>query len=144
MARVPLKTPREIEAIRESGRIVAETLALVGSRIEPGVTTGELDAFAEEYIRSQDGEPAFKGYGHDRNNLFPATLCVSVDDEVVHGIPSGRRLKEGSVVSIDVGVLKGGWFGDGARTFPVGRVAEEKTRLLRITEEALEEGIAKA
>lgn len=144
MARVPLKAAREIDAIRESGRIVAEVLALVGSRVQPGVTTGELDAIAEEYIRSQGGEPAFKGYGHDRNNLFPATLCVSVDDEVVHGIPSGRRLAEGSVVSIDVGVLKGGWFGDGARTFAVGRVAEEKTRLLRVTEEALNRGIARA
>jgi methionyl aminopeptidase len=144
MGRVSLKGPREIEAIRASGQIVAEVLALVGSRIAAGVTTGELDALAEEYIRAQGAEPAFKGYGHDRNNLFPATLCVSVDDEVVHGIPSGRRLKEGEVVSIDVGVKKAGWFGDGARTFPVGAVAPEKTRLLRVTEEALGKGLEQA
>jgi methionyl aminopeptidase len=105
------------------------------------VSAGELDVIAEEYIRSQGGTPAFKGYGHDPSNLFPGTLCVSVDDEVVHGIPDGRKLQEGQVVSVDVGVKKNGWFGDGARTFAVGKVLGEKVRLLRATEEALAKGI---
>lgn len=144
MGRVPIKSPREIQLMRESGRIVAEVLALVGVRIVPGVTVKDLDAFAEEYIRSKAGIPAFKGYGHDRNNLFPGTLCISVDDEVVHGIPDGRVLEEGQIVSIDVGVKKNGYFGDGARTFTVGVVSPEKTRLLKVTEESLYRGIDQA
>ncbi len=144
MANVPVKNAREIGLMKESCRIVAEVLALVGSRIASGVRTRDLDEAAEEYIRSRGGEPAFKGYGHDRRNLFPGTLCVSIDDEVVHGIPDGGKIEEGQVVSIDVGVKKNGYFGDGARTFPVGRVSEEKTRLLRVTEEALLLGIAQA
>src|SRR5512144_710599 len=113
MKRIPLKSPGDIVLMRESGRIVAEVLALVGGAIRAGVETWELDRLAEDYIRAQGAEPAFKGYGHDRNNLFPATLCVSLDDEVVHGFPSRRQLAEGQVVSIDVGVLKGGFYGDG-------------------------------
>jgi methionyl aminopeptidase len=144
MANVPVKNVREIGLMKESCRIVAEVLALVGSRIAVGMKTRDLDTIAEEYIRSRGGEPAFKGYGHDRQNLFPGTLCVSIDDEVVHGIPDGGKIEEGQVVSIDVGVKKNGFFGDGARTFPVGRVSEEKTRLLRVTEEALLLGIAQA
>lgn len=144
MKRIPLKSPGDIVLMRESGRIVAEVLALVGGAIRGGVPTAELDRLAEEYIRAQGGEPAFKGYGHDRDNLFPATLCVSLDDEVVHGVPSGRVLQEGQIVSIDVGVLKGGFYGDGAMTFAVGRVGEESKRLLRVTEEALYRGIAQA
>jgi len=144
MAKVSIKTPREIGLISESCRIVAEVLALIGARIASGVRTRELDAAAEEYIRSRGGVPAFKGYGHDRRNLFPGTLCVSIDDVVVHGIPDGEEIKDGQVVSIDVGVKKGGYFGDGARTFPVGRISDEKVRLLRITEESLYRGIAQA
>jgi methionyl aminopeptidase len=144
MANVPVKNTREISLMKESCRIVAEVLALVGARIVSGVRTRDLDRVAEEYIRSRGGEPAFKGYGHDRRNLFPGTLCVSIDDEVVHGIPDGGTIEEGQVVSIDVGVKKNGFFGDGARTFPVGRISEEKTRLLRVTEEALLLGIAQA
>jgi methionyl aminopeptidase len=144
MANVPVKNTREISLMKESCRIVAEVLVLVGSRIAPGVLTRDLDRVAEEYIRSRGGEPAFKGYGHDRSNLFPGTLCVSIDDEVVHGIPGGGKIEEGQVVSIDVGVKKGGFYGDGARTFAVGRVSEEKSRLLRVTEEALLLGIAQA
>ena len=144
MANVPVKNTREIGLMKESCRIVAEVIVLVGSRIVSGVLTRDLDRVAEEYIRSRGGEPAFKGYGHDRRNLFPGTLCVSIDDEVVHGIPGGGRIEEGQVVSIDVGVKKGGFYGDGARTFPVGRVSEEKSRLLRVTEEALLLGIAQA
>ncbi len=144
MGKVPLKTAREIALMKESGRIVAEVLALVGTKIVPGVETRALDQLAEEYIRSQDAEPAFKGYGHDPRNLFPGTLCISIDDEVVHGIPDERKLQEGQVVSIDVGVKKRGYFGDGARTFAVGRVTPEKLRLLRVTEESLHRGIAQA
>ena len=144
MANVPVKNAREISLMKESCRIVAEVLVLVGARIASGMQTRDLDSLAEEYIRSCGGEPAFKGYGHDRRNLFPGTLCVSIDDEVVHGIPGAGKIEEGQVVSIDVGVKKGGFYGDGARTFPVGRVSEEKSRLLRVTEEALLLGIAQA
>jgi methionyl aminopeptidase len=144
MAKVTIKSEREIDLIRESCQIVAEVLALVGSQIKPGIYTRELDRIAEEYIRSKGAVPAFKGYGHDRHNLFPSTLCVSVDDEVVHGIPNGRQLAEGEVVSVDVGVLKNGFFGDGAKTFFVGRTSHEKMRLLRVTEESLYKGIEMA
>lgn len=144
MQTVPIKSPHEIELMRESCRIVAEVLALVGSRVAPGTPTSELDALAEDWILSRGGEPAFKGYGSDKNNLFPASLCISIDDEVVHGIPNGRILREGQVVSIDVGVRKNGYYGDAARTFPVGTVSEEKLRLLAVTEESLIKGIEKA
>ena len=130
--------------MRESCRIVAEVLSLVGSRVRAGVSLRELDELAEEWIRSRAAEPAFKGYGHDKNNLFPSTLCVSVDDEVVHGIPDGRILQEGQVVSVDVGVKKDGYYGDGARTFVVGQTSEENLRLLKVTEEALYKGIEQA
>lgn len=144
MGRVPIKSRHEIELIRESSKIVAEVLALIGSRIKPGVHTKELDEIAERYIRSRGGTPAFKGYGHDRKNLFPASLCISIDDEVVHGIPNGRPLEEGQIVSVDVGVRKNGYFGDSARTFAVGRVSEEKLRLMQVTEESLYKGIEQA
>lgn len=130
--------------MRESCRIVAEVLAFIGSNIKPGVFTIELDRIAEEYIRANGANPAFKGYGHDKKNLFPASLCVSIDEEVVHGIPNGRILEEGQIVSIDVGVQKNGYFGDGARTFAVGKTSEEKAQLLKITEEALYKGIEQA
>lgn len=141
MGKVSIKSEREIDLIRESCRIVSEVLAVVGAHVKPGVYTSELDEIAEEYIRSKGAEPAFKGYGHDRNNLFPSTLCVSVEDEVVHGIPNGRKLEEGDVVSIDVGVRKNGYYGDGARTFVAGRTSHEKMRLLQVTEESLYKGI---
>ncbi len=144
MARVPIKSPREIELIRESSQIVAEVLALLGSRIKPGMHTQELDEIAERFIRSRGGTPAFKGYGRDTSNPFPASICISVDDVVVHGIPNGTVLEEGQIVSIDVGVRKNGYYGDGARTFPVGRISEEKRRLLRVTEESLYKGIEQA
>jgi len=112
--------------------------------VKPGVITLELDRIAEEYIRSCGGVPAFKGYGHDKRNLFPGTLCVSIDDVVVHGIPDGQVIVEGQVVSVDVGVKKNGYFGDSARTFAVGRISEEKRRLLAVTEESLAAGIAQA
>ncbi|MBI4428405.1 MAG: type I methionyl aminopeptidase [Ignavibacteriales bacterium] len=141
---VQLKSKREIELMRESSRIVAEVLRLVGAEVKPGVTTLELDRLAEEYIRSFEAVPAFKGYGSSKHNLFPGTLCTSVDSEVVHGIPGRRMLKEGEILSVDVGVKKDGYYGDGAWSFPVGEISEEKERLLRVTEEALYRGIEKA
>jgi methionyl aminopeptidase len=140
---IPLKTPDEIALIRESCRVVAEVLKLVGAHAEPGVTTKELDRLAEEYIRSCGGEPAFKGYG-PRENPFPGTLCTSIDGVVVHGIPGKQTLNEGDLVSIDVGVRMKGFYGDGAWTYAIGPVNEEKQRLMRVTEEALALGIAQA
>lgn len=130
--------------MKESCRIVAEVLALVGSRIRPGIHTRELDEIAEKYIRTRGGVPAFKGYGSDKSNLFPGTLCVSIEEEVVHGIPDGRVLEEGQIVSVDVGVKKDEYFGDGAMTFAVGRISDDKLRLLRVTEQSLYKGIEKA
>jgi methionyl aminopeptidase len=140
---IPLKTADEIALIRESSRIVAEVLRLLGGEIRPGVTTKALDRLAEEYIRSRGGEPAFKGYG-PKENPFPATLCISIDDVVVHGIPGKQMLKEGDLISIDVGVKKSGFYGDGAWSFAVGPVSDEKQRLLRATEESLIRGSAQA
>ncbi len=141
---VHLKSKREIECIRQSSKIVAEVLKLVGAHVKPGVTTLELDRIAEEYIRSFDAEPAFKGYGSNKKNLFPATLCTSVDSEVVHGIPGKKILSEGEILSVDVGVKKDGYYGDGAWSFAVGEVSEEKKKLLRVTEESLYKGIEQA
>jgi methionyl aminopeptidase len=141
---VPLKTKEEIELVRESSRIVADVLKLIGAMARPGMTTLELDALAEEYIRSNGGEPAFKGYGWDKKNLYPATLCTSIDAEVVHGIPGARTLKEGDLLSIDVGVKKNGFYGDGAWSFAIGNIGAEKQRLMRVTEESLLKGIEKA
>jgi methionyl aminopeptidase len=141
---VRIKTSHEIELIRESCKIVADVLKLVGTKIQPGVTTLDLDRLAEDYIRSFGGVPAFKGYGHKKSNLFPATLCTSINDVVVHGIPSKRALRDGDIVSVDVGVKKEGFFGDGARTFAVGEISEEKQRLMNATEESLARGIEQA
>jgi methionyl aminopeptidase len=141
---VRIKNKREIGLIRESSRIVADVLKLVASHIRPGVTTLELDMLAEDYIRSLGAIPAFKGYGHSKTNLFPATLCTSIDDVVVHGIPSKRALKEGEILSVDVGVVREGFYGDGAYTFPVGEITKDKQRLLKVTEESLHKGIAQA
>lgn len=134
-----LKSQREIALMREAGRIVALTLAKLREHIAPGVTTGELDRIAEEYIRSQDAVPAFKGY-----QGFPASICTSVNEEVVHGIPGLKRLAEGDIISIDVGVVKYGYVGDATITFPVGKISSLKQHLLEVTEAALYEGIKQA
>jgi methionyl aminopeptidase len=139
-----IKSEREIDLIRESSRIVSDVLKLLENYIKPGVKTKDLDGMVEEFIRSTGGEPAFKGYGTDAGNLFPASICASVDDVVVHGIPDGRTLGEGEIVSIDVGVKKNGYYGDGARTYAVGSISDEKTRLLNVTERALYKGIEQA
>lgn len=139
-----IKTKKEIDYIRESCKIVAETLKLVSNNIRPGIATKELDQIAEQYILSNDAKAAFKGYSQAGSYDYPASICVSIDDEVVHGIPSDRILKEGDLVSIDVGVLKNGYFGDAAISVPVGEVSAEKKKLLEVTEKSLYEGINEA
>jgi methionyl aminopeptidase len=138
-----MKTQEQIRFIEKSCRIVAETLSMLGKYIRPGVSTLELDKIAEDYIRSKDSRPAFKGYDVD-GKKFPSTLCISIDDEVVHGIPSGRKLIEGEIVSIDCGVEKDGYYGDSAATFAVGNVSPEKLALMAATEESLMMGVAAA
>jgi len=138
---ITLKSPREIDAMTRAGRIVAGTLALMREIVRPGLSTEDLDAAAEQFIRSHPGAtPSFKGlYG------FPKTLCTSIDVEIVHGIPSTRRiLCEGSIVSVDVGVQLEGLHADSATTIPVGRIPAEAERLLMVTQECLVAGIAQA
>jgi methionyl aminopeptidase len=139
-----IKTKKEIDYIRESCKIVAETLQLVKSKIEIGVTTKELDLIAEDYIRSNNSIPAFKGYSQGNGVKFPASLCTSVNDQVVHGIPGDYKLKEGDLISIDVGVLKNNYYGDAAITIGVGRVSEIKQKLMEVTERSLYIGIEQA
>ena len=136
---INIRSEKEIALIRQSGRILAGALQLAESRITAGITTGELDHEIAAYIRAHDALPAFKGY-----NGYPANICISIDEQVVHGIPGKRLLKEGEIVSVDVGVLLNGYYSDAARTFRVGAVDEEKERLMRITRESLEKGIAAA
>lgn len=133
------KTPEEIEIMREAGRITARALRVVGEAIEPGISTGELDKIAEEAIRAEGAVPAFKGY-----HGFPATICASINNEVVHGIPTlSRRLREGDALSVDVGAIKDGYYGDSARTYPVGEITAEARSLLDATRSSLEAGIEK-
>jgi len=138
---ITIKSAKEIETMAAAGRIVAETLTLVGRQVRAGVSTEQLDRIAEDFIRSHPGaKPSFKGL-YD----FPATLCTSINNEVVHGIPSARRvLREGDLLSVDVGAWLEGLHADAAATFPVGRVTPEAERLLQVTQEALAAGIAQA
>lgn len=136
---IRLKTREEIEILRENALMVSKTLAHVGKLVEPGITTRELDAVAEKYIRSLGAEPGFLGY-----EGFPATLCLSVNEVVVHGFPSDYRLREGDILSVDCGTKYRGFYGDSAYTFPVGKVDEETRALLDTTKASLYEGIAKA
>jgi methionyl aminopeptidase len=131
------KSPSEIQRMREASLIVADVLARLSTMVAPGVTTADLDAAAEKLVREAGAEPAFKGY-----RGYPATLCASVNDEVIHGIPSARALVEGDIISLDMGVKLGGFYGDSAVTVPVGRVGDKALQLLRVTQEALERGIA--
>ena len=133
------KSRSEIETMARAGEVVADTLALLEDRIRPGVTTAELDAAAEEYIRSRGGYPTFKGY-----KGYPAAICASPNDMVVHGIPGDYRLEEGDVLSIDVGVTLDGFVADSAWTFPVGQISVEAERLLETCEQALYAGIEQA
>jgi len=134
-----LKTYEEIGLLRKSNMLVSRTLAEVARLIKPGVSTLYLDTVAESFIRDNGGIPAFKGYGG-----FPNTLCTSVNDEVVHGIPSGYTLQEGDIVSVDCGVILDGWYGDSAYTFPVGEIDNSVRRLLEFTKASLEEGVREA
>jgi methionyl aminopeptidase len=133
------KSPAEIERMRAANALVASILGELREMVRPGVTTADLDHHAEARVRDGGGEPAFKGY-----HGYPATLCASVNEEVVHGIPSRRKLVEGDIISIDMGVLLDGFFGDSAVTVPVGRISERAADLLRVTEEALHRGLARA
>ena len=134
-----LKTPAEIAVMAEASRVVAEALAIVKKAVCPGISTDELDRIAEEAIRSRGAVPAFKGY---RN--YPKTLCASVNEQVVHGIPSKRKLKEGDIIGLDLGAIVGGFYGDSAVTVAVGRIREETAKLVQVTEEALYLGIKQA
>jgi methionyl aminopeptidase len=131
------KSPGEIERMRAANALVADVLAELAAMVKPGVTTQELDRVAERLVREGGAEPAFKGY-----RGYPATLCASVNEQVVHGIPSARQLVEGDILSLDMGVKLNGFFGDSAVTVPVGRISEDAQRLLLVTQEALQHGIA--
>ena len=142
---VTRKSRAEIERMRKAGRIVAEVLALVESELKPGVTTGHLDELAERHIRAAGAIPSFKGYpGINPRRPFPASLCISIDDEIVHGIPGERVIREGQIVSVDAGAIVDGWHGDGARTFYVGEAPAEVKDLIAVTREAMLAGIAAA
>jgi methionyl aminopeptidase len=134
-----LKTPEEIQIMERASKLVAETLQALKQQVRSGITTEDLDRIAEEFIEARGGKPAFKGY---RN--YPKTLCASVNDQVVHGIPSKRELNEGDIVGLDLGAIIEGFYGDSAVTVPVGQVPSRVLELLRVTEEALYAGIAEA
>lgn len=134
-----LKTPDEIAVMAQASRVVAETLQILQKAVRPGITTDELDHLAEEEIRSRGAQPAFKGY-----RSYPKTLCASVNDQVVHGIPSKRVLKEGDIVGLDLGAVVGGFYGDSAITVVVGQTTERNAHLVQVTEEAMYFGIKQA
>jgi len=136
---IVLKTQAEIEIMRRAGRLVGRTLDMVGEEIKPGLTTAELDALIEEFLRSNGAIPAFKNY-----QGFPASACISIDDEVVHGIPGQRVIREGEIVSVDTGSIVDGYYGDSARTYAIGQILTQKARLMEITQKSLQAGIDKA
>lgn len=139
-----IKSKKEIDFIRESSKLVAETLQLVKSYAKVGKTTLELDKIAEDYILSNNAIPAFKGYSQAGSIDFPGTICSSINDEVVHGIPSNKTLCDGDILSIDVGVKKNGYFGDAALTVAIGKISDEIRSLLEVTEKSLYIGIEQA
>jgi methionyl aminopeptidase len=142
---VSLKSATEIDAMRRAGRVVAEVLALVESELRPGVSTAHLDALAEAHIRRSGALPSFKGYpGANPRRPFPASICISIDAEIVHGIPGERTIREGQLVSIDAGAIVDGWHGDAARTFYVGQPPEPIRELIETTRLAMMAGIAAA
>ncbi len=134
-----LKSKREIQYMREAGEVIAKSREALEKAVRVGITTAELDRIAEEVIKKQGAIPAFKGY-----KGFPANICTSVNEQVVHGIPGLRKLKDGDIISIDMGAIKKGYYGDSAFTLPVGEIDEETKKLLAVTEEALMKGIEKA
>lgn len=133
------KSAAELELMREAGRIVAETHRVLRQAIQPDITTKQLDQIAEDFIRSQGAIPSFKGY-----NGFPGSICASVNDELVHGIPSQRKLKNGDIISIDIGAEYKGYHGDSAWTYGVGEISETARKLLEVTERSLYAGLAEA
>jgi methionyl aminopeptidase len=138
---IVLKSSEEIELMRRTNAIVAEILAELRARVRPGMTTGELDRIAEEMTRKRKARPAFKGY-EVAGRVFPRTVCISINEEVVHGIPCDERvLREGDIVGLDFGVCYEGYYGDSAKTVAVGAVSPEDERLIQVTEESLQEGI---
>jgi methionyl aminopeptidase len=136
---INIKTEPELEKMRRSGEVLKEAFAVLEKMIRPGVTTAELDAAAEDYIRSKGGVPAFKGY-----QGYPATICASVNEQVVHGIPGPRSLEEGDIVGIDMGAILEEFYSDATRTYPVGKISEEAARLIKVTSESLDRGIEQA
>jgi len=151
MMAITLKSPRQIELLRESGRLVRATFEMLREHIRPGVSTAELDAIAEEFIRKHGAEPVYKGYvppsrrGWSNTPPFPGTICASVNDVICHGIPSKKeRLREGDIIGIDIGLRLNGWIGDACETFPVGNVSPATQRLLDTARRCLEVGIEQA
>lgn len=136
---IVIKNEPELGLMRRNGEILRDCFLRIEEEIRPGVTTGELDRIAEEFIRANDAVPAFKGY-----HGYPAAICASVNEEVVHGIPGSRALVEGDIIGVDIGVLRDGFYADASRTFAVGDVSDEARRLMEVTWEALELGIDKA
>jgi methionyl aminopeptidase len=136
---INIKTDMEIQYMRNAGKVVAEALSLIEQVIKPGITTAEIDELAEEFIVKQGAKPSFKGYCG-----FPASICASVNDEVVHGIPTNRILLEGDIISIDCGAILNGYHGDAARTFPVGKVSNEAAMLIEVTRNSFFKGVEKA
>ncbi|HCQ89175.1 MAG TPA: type I methionyl aminopeptidase [Clostridium sp.] len=134
-----IKSDMEIEYMRNAGKVVADTLATIEAVIKPGITTAEINKLAEEFILKQGAKPSFKGYGG-----FPASICASVNDEVIHGIPDNRVLQEGDIISVDCGAVLNGFHGDAARTFPVGKISKEAEELIRVTKECFFKGVEKA
>ena len=139
MEMISLKSPREIECMRRAGRLTAQARTLAGSLVRPGVTTHEIDAAVRKFIESHGGKPSFLGYGG-----FTGSACISVNEVVIHGIPGPLKLKEGDIVSVDVGAFVDGFHGDCAATFPCGQVSEEALELIRVTEQSFWEGIKMA
>ena len=133
---ITIKSTQEIEYMRKAGRIVSDTHDLLKSHIKPGITTGELDRIAEQFIRSQGATPSFKGY-----NGFPGSICTSVNEQVVHGIPGLEMLKDGDIISVDIGAYYKGYHGDAARTFPVGKISQDAEKLIQVTKESFFEGL---
>ena len=136
---IAIRSQAELDVIRESGAILVDCIKTLEEMLRPGVTTGELDRAAEELIRSRGAAPAFKGY-----QGYPGSICTSVNEQVVHGIPGARRLAEGDIVGIDIGVVHGGYYADASRTYPIGETSEKALRLIAVTREALELAIDKA
>jgi len=136
---IALRTPQEIAYLRQSGNVVAELLLEIKNRAKQGISTRELDSIAEAFLIQRGARPAFKGY-----HGYPCTLCTSINDEVVHGIPSKRELREGDILSVDAGAIVHDYYGDAAITIPIGKVSREAEQIIKITEEALHRGIAKA